>query len=47
MFVAESSLRNSKLGALRRVIDEDDININDAVQGIVAIKGIDTQLYPE
>ncbi|XP_038063357.1 ELMO domain-containing protein 2-like [Patiria miniata] len=43
----ESSLRNSKCGALRRVIEEDDVNINDAVKGIAAVKGIDVSKNPD
>ncbi|XP_022100304.1 ELMO domain-containing protein 2-like [Acanthaster planci] len=43
----ESSLRNSKCGALRRVVEEDNINIKDAVEGIVAVKGIDTRKSPD
>ncbi|XP_071786925.1 ELMO domain-containing protein 2-like [Asterias amurensis] len=42
----ESSLKNSKLGALRRIIEENVKNINDAVEGVIAVKGINILTCP-
>lgn len=43
----ENSLRYSKQGALKRVLTEDGINVDEAVQNILAVKGIDPQQHPQ
>ncbi|XP_072040378.1 ELMO domain-containing protein 2-like [Amphiura filiformis] len=43
----ENSLMHSRLGALKRVLAEDDINIEDSVHNIMAVKGIDPDENPQ
>ena len=47
LIFVENSLMHSKQGALKRVLAEDGINVDNAVHNIMVVKGIDPSQHPQ
>ena len=47
VFVAECSLKRSKTEALKRLLTDDNVNIEDAVGTIMSIKSVSADLHPQ
>lgn len=46
MMISESSLKHSKTYALKRLLAEDNINIDDAIEDIMKVKSVSPEVHP-